>query len=252
MRRVKDSGQAVGAQVLTNLTGFAPPNVMSQASRLVARQRWFNLVVTNVPGPQIPLYLIGREMSEMFPMVPLVERQAVGVAIMSYNGRIDFGLVGDYDVMSDIDQLAKDFRSSLAELAEVAGVTLSAPEGERARARNGGCSRRYQLPTVTSTTIANSAAEENQAMLACPFGITISAARIGPIAEPTLPPTWNSDCARPCRPPEASRATREASGWNTAEPAPTIVAATSNGPYPSAAASNTSPIRVTPMPTASE
>ena len=137
MRRVKDSGQAVGAQVLTNLTGFAPPNVMSQASRLVARQRWFNLVVTNVPGPQIPLYLIGREMSEMFPMVPLVERQAVGVAIMSYNGRIDFGLVGDYDVMSDIDQLAKDFRSSLAELAEVAGVTLSAPEGERARARNG-------------------------------------------------------------------------------------------------------------------
>jgi diacylglycerol O-acyltransferase / wax synthase len=137
MRRVKESGQAVGAQVLTNLTGFAPPNVMSQASRVVARQRWFNLVVTNVPGPQHPLYLMGRELVETFPMVPLAERQALGVAILSYNGKIDFGLVGDYDVMSDIEQLAKDFRSSLAELAEVAGVTLTAPEGERARARNG-------------------------------------------------------------------------------------------------------------------
>src|SRR5207245_2064206 len=104
-------------QVLTDLTGFAPPNVMSQASRVVARQRWFNLVVTNVPGPQTPLYFMGHEMIEAFPMVPLVERQALGVAIMSYNGTINFGLVGDYDEMSDIDQLARDFRASLAELA---------------------------------------------------------------------------------------------------------------------------------------
>ena len=142
MRRIKDSGQAVGAQVLTELTGFASPNVMSQASRVVVRQRWFNLVVTNVPGPQFPLYLMGREMLEIFPMVPLVERQALGVAIMSYNGKISFGLVGDYDLMADIDQLAKDFRSSLAEIAEAAGVTLSVPEERRARARNGHRPRR--------------------------------------------------------------------------------------------------------------
>src|SRR4051812_6617436 len=61
MGQIKRSGQAVGAQALTNLTGFAPPNIMSQASRLVARQRWFNVVVTNVPGPQFPLYLMGHE-----------------------------------------------------------------------------------------------------------------------------------------------------------------------------------------------
>ena len=137
MRRIKESGQAVGAQALTNLTGFAPPNVMSQASRLVMRQRWFNLVVTNVPGPQTPLYLMGRELVETFPMVPLAPRQALGVAIMSYNGKINFGLVGDYEIMADIDQLAKDFRASLAELAEVAGVELSVSDERRARTRNG-------------------------------------------------------------------------------------------------------------------
>ena len=127
MERVKDSGQAVGAQMLTELTGFAPPTIMGQASRLVSRQRFFNLVVTNVPGPQIPLYMLGREMIELFPMVPLAPNQGLGVAIMSYNGRISFGLVGDYDALSNLDQLAIDFQESLAELAQAAGVTLSAP-----------------------------------------------------------------------------------------------------------------------------
>src|SRR5918992_2619691 len=125
MGHLKEGGQAVGAQVLTQLTGFASPTVMGQAARLFSRQRYFNLVVTNVPGPQLPLYLMGREMLEPFPMVPLAENQALGVAIMSYNGRINFGLVGDYDAMADLDQLARDFQASLAELADAAGVTLS-------------------------------------------------------------------------------------------------------------------------------
>jgi diacylglycerol O-acyltransferase / wax synthase len=125
MDKIKQSGQAVGAKVLTDLTGFAPPNVMSQASRIVVGQRWFNVVVTNVPGPQFPLYLMGREMLDAFPMVPLAPKQAFGVAIMSYNGRICFGLVGDYDAMYDLDDLAADFEASLAELGEAAGVKLS-------------------------------------------------------------------------------------------------------------------------------
>src|ERR1700757_3080396 len=95
----------------------------------------------------------------------------------------------------------------------------------RLRPRVGGCPRRDQLPTVTNTSIANNAADENQALLDWPLGITISAARIGPIAGPILPPTWNKDCARPCRPPEAILAMRDASGWNTAEPVPTRAAA---------------------------
>jgi WS/DGAT/MGAT family acyltransferase len=125
MAGLKESGQAVGAQVLTSLTGFAPPTIMAQASRLMARQRMFNVVVTNVPGPQFPLYLMGHELRDLFPMVPLARNQALGVAIMSYNGKMNFGLVGDYDAMHDLDDLAEDFRNSLGDLAEAAGVSIT-------------------------------------------------------------------------------------------------------------------------------
>jgi diacylglycerol O-acyltransferase / wax synthase len=124
LKGLKQGGQAVGAQVITQLTGFAPPTVMGQASRLMSRQRFFNLVVTNVPGPQFPLYLLGRELSQPFPMVPLARNQGLGIALMSYNGRINFGLVGDYDLLWDIEDLAENLRESLAELAEEAGVEL--------------------------------------------------------------------------------------------------------------------------------
>jgi diacylglycerol O-acyltransferase / wax synthase len=125
LKGLKSGGQAVGAQVLTDLSGFAPSTVMDQASRVMARQRFFNLVITNVPGPQIPLYLAGRRMIEPFPMVPLAKNQALGVALLSYAGRINFGLVGDYDLMWDLDDFADDVRDSLAELAAEAGVELT-------------------------------------------------------------------------------------------------------------------------------
>jgi diacylglycerol O-acyltransferase len=125
---LKSGGQAVGAQVLTELSGFAPPTIMGQASRLMSRQRFFNLVVTNVPGPQFPLYLLGRRMLDPFPMVPLASGQAVGVALLSYDGRINFGLVGDFDLMWDLDDLAVDLEDSLAELAREAGVELRTAE----------------------------------------------------------------------------------------------------------------------------
>ncbi len=127
MEHVKQSGQAVGAQALTELSGFAPPTIMGQAARLMSRQRFFNLVITNVPGPQIPLYLLGRRAIDPFPLVPLAKNQGLGIAIMSYDGRMDFGLVGDYDVMYDLDDLALDLHESLAELAEAAGRELSSP-----------------------------------------------------------------------------------------------------------------------------
>jgi WS/DGAT/MGAT family acyltransferase len=137
MAGLKESGQAVGAQVLTSLTGFAPPTIMAQASRLMARQRMFNLVVTNVPGPQFPLYLMGHEMRDLFPMVPLARNQALGVAIMSYNGKMNFGLVGDYDGMHDLDDLADDFHESLGELAAAAGVSLTSERAPRKPSRTG-------------------------------------------------------------------------------------------------------------------
>ena len=128
LKDLKSGGQAVGAQVLTELSGFAPSTIMGQASRLMSRQRFFNLVVTNVPGPQYPLYLLGRRMLDPFPMVPLAKNQAIGIALLSYDGAINFGVVGDFDLMWDLDDFAEDLRESLAELATTAGVELSTPE----------------------------------------------------------------------------------------------------------------------------
>jgi diacylglycerol O-acyltransferase len=126
MEGIKDSGQAVGAQVLTELTGFAPPTIMAQAARLQARQRLFNLVVTNVPGPQFPLYMLSRQLDAMYPMVPLAENQALGIAIMSYNGQLNFGLNADYDSLPDLEALADELRASIEELAAAAGERLGA------------------------------------------------------------------------------------------------------------------------------
>jgi diacylglycerol O-acyltransferase len=116
MEDVKASDQAVGAQVLTTLSEYAPPTILAQAARLIARQRAFNLVVTNVPGPQFPLYCLGREMKEVYPVLPLSENTTLGVALFSYNGSVGFGLLGDYDSAPDIGVLAEGIEKSLAEL----------------------------------------------------------------------------------------------------------------------------------------
>ena len=131
---VKQSGQAVGAEILTAVSGFAPPTIRSQAARLQARQRFVNLVVTNVPGPQFPLYLLGRELEAIYPMVPLAENTALGIAILSYNGQLNFGLVGDYDGLADLEVLADELRSSIDELAAAAGAPAAQSAGEVTRA----------------------------------------------------------------------------------------------------------------------
>src|SRR6185503_19068233 len=114
MKDLKESKQAVGAETLTRLQGFAPPTILAQASRLNFSTRAYNLLVTNVPGPQFPLYLIGREMLEFAPVPFLAPDQALAVAIMSYNGNVDIGLMGDYDAIADLDDLGDDVRESLA------------------------------------------------------------------------------------------------------------------------------------------
>jgi WS/DGAT/MGAT family acyltransferase len=149
MAQLKSSGQAVGAKALTDLSGFAPPNILSQASRLSSRQRFVNLVVTNVPGPQDPLYLGGREMRDIFPMVPLANNTALGVAIMSYHGRMNFGLHADWDVLPDLEDLAEDFERSLAELARAAGQRLHPP---RAMASTGASNGKKRSATGRRAT----------------------------------------------------------------------------------------------------
>ena len=135
MGDLKGSGQAVGAEILTKLTDFAPTTIASQAARLQPAQRFFNLVVTNVPGPQFPLYVLGRRMEAIFPMVPLARRQALCVGIMSYDGQVDFGLVGDYDAMADLDSFGLDLEGAVSEA--VATVSPAGGNGRRAATRAG-------------------------------------------------------------------------------------------------------------------
>jgi diacylglycerol O-acyltransferase len=122
MKGLKESGQAVGAETLTQLADFAPPTIMSQAARLQSRQRYFNLVVTNVPGPQVELFLMGRPMRGLYPVVPLASNQALGIAIMSYNGRLGFGLLADFDALPDLDEIAAGLEAAIDDLARAAGV----------------------------------------------------------------------------------------------------------------------------------
>ena len=135
MKDVKASGQAVGAEVLTALSGFAPPTIMAQAARLQARQRLFNLVVTNVPGPQHPLYVLGHELIALYPMVPLAENTALGIAIMSYNGQLNFGLTADFDAIGDVQTLVDELTSAIEELVGAAGAQVHGPRRTVAKRR---------------------------------------------------------------------------------------------------------------------
>ncbi|GAC1439119.1 MAG: wax ester/triacylglycerol synthase family O-acyltransferase [Solirubrobacteraceae bacterium] len=120
MDGLKESKQALGAEVLAGVQNFAPPTVLAQASRLNFSTRLFNLIVTNVPGPQFPLYVLGRELQQVYPIAFLPKNHALAIAIMSYNGRINFGLLGDYDAMPEIDEIAVSIREGIDELLLIA------------------------------------------------------------------------------------------------------------------------------------
>jgi len=138
MDGLKQSKQALGAEVISRFNDFAPPTLLAQASRINFSTRLFNLIVTNVPGPQIPLYVLGRELQDIFPVAFLPPNHALAVAIMSYNGGMDFGLLADYDAMDDVEFLADGISESLTELVEAAKATEQDSKGaEPAEAHTG-------------------------------------------------------------------------------------------------------------------
>jgi diacylglycerol O-acyltransferase / wax synthase len=126
MADLKRSKQALGAEVISRFNDFAPPTLLAQASRINFSTRLFNTIVTNVPGPQIPLYVLGRELEEVFPVAFLPENHALAVAIMSYNGKVGFGLLADYDSMEDVEEIASGINDSLAELEQAAAAAAPA------------------------------------------------------------------------------------------------------------------------------
>lgn len=115
MDKAKDGKQALGADAIMRLADYAPPTLLSLAGRVVANQWVMNLTVTNVPGPQFPLYFMGGAIHEILPHVPLVGETNVGVACLSYNGALDFGLTGDWDAVPDLDMFAEGIEKTLAD-----------------------------------------------------------------------------------------------------------------------------------------
>jgi WS/DGAT/MGAT family acyltransferase len=123
MRGVSQHSRSVGADTLIALTGFAPPTLHALGARAARglSRRMANLVVTNVPGPQVPLYAAGARMLEVFPVVPLAPGQGLSVGITSYDGCVFFGLNADRDGVGDVDVLADLIEQELADLVETAG-----------------------------------------------------------------------------------------------------------------------------------
>jgi diacylglycerol O-acyltransferase len=148
MEDLKQSKEAVAGEVLTSLSGFAPPLLLALAERLGTRvpQHNVNTVTTNVPGPQYPLYAAGRRMLEAFPYVPLGGHVRVGVAIFSYDGALTFGVTGDYDTAADIDVLCGGTERAMTELVELARRRARRPSrASKARATVGPARRRAKL-----------------------------------------------------------------------------------------------------------
>jgi WS/DGAT/MGAT family acyltransferase len=115
-KRLKESDNARAASLLIEATGWAPPTLNRLLSSAMARPLIFNLVVSNVPGPQQPLYLLGRRIREIYPFVPLSpQHHALSIGMISYDGRIFFGLAGDRDTLPDLDNLADALAEALRE-----------------------------------------------------------------------------------------------------------------------------------------
>jgi WS/DGAT/MGAT family acyltransferase len=123
MGGIAQHGQSVGADSLIALTGFAPPTLHAMGARAARglSRRLFNLVVTNVPGPQVPLYAAGGQMLEVFPVVPLARGQGLSIGMTSYDGRVYFGLNADLDSVGDVHVLADLIEQEVADLVEAAG-----------------------------------------------------------------------------------------------------------------------------------
>lgn len=124
MRAHADTGQAVGARALAELAGFAPPTLHALGARVASdfSRRLFNLIVTNVPGPQVPLYAAGARLLAPYPVVPLAKGQAVSVGVTSYDGRVHYGINADWDAMPDLHVLAQCITDALEELLDTTRV----------------------------------------------------------------------------------------------------------------------------------
>jgi diacylglycerol O-acyltransferase len=122
MAEKKGSHQARGTELIEEISEWTTPRLLGGMVRLMSQSRPYNLVVTNVPGPQIPLYLLGARMLEMYPLVPLFSDQGLGIALFSYAGSIFWGFNADRDLVPDLHEFVRSVEESFVELREAAAV----------------------------------------------------------------------------------------------------------------------------------
>jgi WS/DGAT/MGAT family acyltransferase len=125
----QENGRAVRASALAGIAGFASPTLHSLGARVAGglSRRLFHLVVSNVPGPQRPLYMNGAQMLATYPVVPLAEGQALSIGLTSYAGKVYYGLNADWEAMPDVDVVRRCIVEALAELLEAVGPDPAAP-----------------------------------------------------------------------------------------------------------------------------
>lgn len=128
----RETGSAVAANKLANLPGFATSTFHAVGARVAAAEtgRGHQIVITNVPGPQEPVYMAGARMSEVYPCIPLSDNRAVAIGVTSYDGKVFYGIVADHDAVPDADVLAQCIDDALVEMVETVGTRRTrAPRG---------------------------------------------------------------------------------------------------------------------------
>jgi diacylglycerol O-acyltransferase len=121
-KHLKESMMAMSADTIIGLGAYAPGGLLAGAARLASRGPWFNLVVSNIPGPPQPMYLAGARLVASYPSMPLGQNSALSIACTSLAGTMAFGLTGDWDAMPDIDRLAIALEESFEEICKIAGI----------------------------------------------------------------------------------------------------------------------------------
>lgn len=157
----KEAGRSVSAQRLTGISGFAPTTFHALGSRVAAGElrRGFQLSVTNVPGPQFPLYAAGAQMLQSYPIHPLLPGHALAIGVTSYDGKVYYGITADRDLVPDADVLAQSLTETLEELCDTAtGARPRAPRG-----RKGDSAQRPKAKPAAKKTASKKTASKKSA-----------------------------------------------------------------------------------------
>jgi WS/DGAT/MGAT family acyltransferase len=121
-RLKKESNQTGGTELIEDVADLTTKRLVSELYRAAMRLRTYNLIITNVPGPPFPLYMLGAQMQAIYPMVPLMQNQNLGIALFSYNGGMHWGFNADWESFPDVHKFVEDLRASFAEYKELAAA----------------------------------------------------------------------------------------------------------------------------------